>query len=139
MDLKRALPLALFVVGVLLVVAGIYRGLDDGSLTTNALILLGTGLALVVNVMLAWNRMKRAARRKTDFPHEDEFSRKLKNRASHCAFHLSFFLWLAIFLFRDMFERSESMLSPGILGMAGLYGISLIVIKSRGINDENPY
>ncbi|MCP4205151.1 MAG: hypothetical protein GY769_24845, partial [bacterium] len=80
MNLKRALPLILGVVGVLLTLAGIYKWLDDGSLTTNARILLGAGLALVVNVILAWNRMKRAASRKAGFPPEDEFSRKLKTR-----------------------------------------------------------
>jgi hypothetical protein len=138
MDLKRALPLVLCAIGIVLTVAGIYRWLDDGSLTTSARILLAAGLALVLNVIFAWNRMKRAASRKAGFPPEDEFSRKLQNRASHVAFHLSFFLWMAIFLFQDMFDKSETMLGVGILGMAGLYGISLVVIKGRGLGDENP-
>jgi hypothetical protein len=46
---------------------------------------------------------------------------------------------MAIFLFQDLFDKSETMLGVGILGMAGLYGISLLVIRSRGIDDENPY
>ena len=128
-----------FIILVLLVVAGIHRWLDAGTLETNARILLGAGLALVLNVIFAWNRMKQAANRKAGFPPEDEFSRKLKNRASHAAFHLSFFLWMAIFLFQDQFDKSETMLGVGILGMAALYGISMVVIKSRGIDDENPY
>ena len=139
MDLKRALPLGLGAIGVLLIVAGIYEWLDGGSLTLNARILLGAGLALTLNVIFAFNRMKRAADRKAGFPPEDEFSRKLKRRAAHTAFHLSFFLWMAIFLFQDAFDKSQTMLGVGILGMAGLYGISLLVIKSRGIDDENPY
>ena len=139
MDLKRALPLVLLVVGLALVVAGIYLWVDLGSLTTNARILLGAGLAIALNVIFLWNRMKRAANRKAGFPPEDEFSRKLKNRASHAAFHLSFFLWMAIFLFQDQFDKSETMLGVGILSMAGLYGISLVVIKNRGIDDEDPY
>ena len=139
MDLKRAIPLVLFVIGVGLIVAGIYLWLDEGSLTTNVRILVAAGLALVLNVIFAWNRMKLAASRKAGFPPEDEFTRKLKTRASHSAFHLSFFLWMAIFLFQDSFDKSETMLGIGILGMAALYGISLLVIKSRGLDDENSY
>ncbi len=139
MDAKRVLPNLLFVVGVLLVGAGVFRWRADGAATMAARILLGAGLAIVVNVIIARRRMRRAARGEAGFPPEDELSRCLKQRAAHAAFHLSFFWWMAIFLFQDLFDESETMLGMGILGMGVLYGISLLVNKRRGIVDENPY
>ncbi len=139
MDRKQLLPLfVLGAVGAVLIGLGAHRWFDVGSLTTSARILLAAGLAIGLNVIFARNRMQQAASRRAGFPAEDELSRKLKNRAAHSAFHLSFFLWMAIFLFQDSFDKSETMLGVGILGMAALYGISLVVIKSRGVDHENP-
>ncbi len=139
MNRKSTLPLVLGAIGLVLVGIASYRLLESGEFTRDVRIPLAAGLILAVGAIFVSNRLKIAAARKEGFPPDDELSRMLKHRAGHTAFHLSTFLWMAIFFFQDQFDKSETMLGLGILGMCGLYGISLRVIKNRGIDDGNSH
>ena len=60
------------------------------------------------------------------FPAEDEMSTRIKYKAGYYAFLASMYMWLFIFLFKDLFPDVETMLGGGILMSAVLS----IVIKS---------
>ena len=63
---------------------------------------------------------------KSGFPAEDEMSTRIKYKAGYYAFMASLYMWLFIFLFKDLFSDVETMLGGGILMSAVL----AIVIKS---------
>jgi uncharacterized membrane-anchored protein len=139
MKLNFALRISLFLMGVVLTVIGACKYRTDGSLTLNSRVFLGSGLALILAILIDTKRRRRRASGKARFPHQDEYSRKLNQRAGYIAFHLSIFLWMAIFLFEDLFPESQVMLGAGILGMCVLYGLCILALKQRGIDDENSY
>ncbi len=136
MDIKHGVPILLVIVGGLLTAAGAYLW-HSGPLTIDSRIYLGAGLALVISTIIVWIRTGLEASGRKRFPHDDEFSRALKHRAGHAAFHMSIFSWMAVFLFQDVFVDSQSMLGTGILGMVVLYGISFLVVRHRAMNDED--
>ncbi len=139
MDSNRLLPLLLGTVGLALVGAGLLRWTSAGALALDSRILLGAGLALVLGVVFAGNRRRREQRREAGFPADDELSLKWKHEAGYIALHLSFFLWMAIFFFQDHFGERETMLGAGLLGSAGLYGLTLLILQKRTARDEDPH
>jgi len=70
--------------------------------------------------------MKRHKDLENGFPVEDEMSTRIKYKAGHRAFIVSMYIWLFIFLFKDLFPDVETMLGGGILLSAVLF----IAIKS---------
>lgn len=154
MKLTKILSISIFLVGLALLGWGIAMWLgiiaaseeielhltltSDSQSTTNAKILIAIGLTFCLNVLFVWKQVKMAQSAQAGFPHDDEFSRQLKYRAAHWAFHQSFFVWMVIFLFSHSFDKAETMLGLGMLAMAALYGINLLVLKGRGVVDEDP-
>ena len=106
MDLNRLLSPLLGVVGLALIASGLLRWSEEGVLMLDSRILLGAGLAIALNVVFAPNRRIRSANRRAGFPPEDELSRKWKHHAGYVALHLSFLLWMAIFLLQDLFGQA---------------------------------
>jgi hypothetical protein len=153
MKLTKVLSIGLLLLGLVLLVWGIALWVEVRSSTTegetevavlsqpmsttNAKIFVAIGLTFCLNVLFVWKRLRLAASEKEGFPADDEFSRQLKYRASHWAFHQSFFVWIVIFLLRDSFDKAETMLGLGMLTMAALYGLNILVFKGRGMVDED--
>ncbi len=71
--------------------------------------------------------------KKAGIPIEDEMSRLLELHAAAYAFKGSFFLWIAISIFRNYFNDISDMLGFGILGSAALFGVIWLVLKKTGI------
>ena len=71
-------------------------------------------------------RFKQARDVVDGFPVEDEMSMLIKYKSGHHAFIVSMYVWMLIFLLKDIFPDSESMLGSGIL----LSFVISITIKS---------
>ena len=70
--------------------------------------------------------MKRHKDFEKGIPVEDEMSTRIKYKAGHHAFMVSMYMWLFIFLFKDIFPDVETTLGGGIL----LSGVISIAIKA---------
>lgn len=98
----------------------------------NLLILILIIALAVIALVIAFRKDKEE---RSGFTIEDELSKLMKFKAGHDAYLASMYMWLFIFLFKDMFPDTESMLGGGIL-LSGLIGvISRQVVKHR-FNEE---
>lgn len=68
------------------------------------------------------------------FPEEDEMSLLLKYKAGYYGYLASMYMWVFIFLFKDHFPDTESMIGGGIL-MSGLIGFIAKIVVKRNINE----
>ena len=90
------------------------------------------GLAAVLLAVPLYRAVQQARDAKAGVPLEDELTKERRILAGARAFHLSMYLWLAIFIFNSKFSDREEMLGIGILGSAALYGISWFQLKLSG-------
>ncbi|KPL15116.1 MAG: hypothetical protein AMS23_01275 [Bacteroides sp. SM1_62] len=92
-----------------------------------AIVLILVAFALIIGI-------QRLRSQKREEPAEDEYSKKLMQKASSLAYYLSLYLWLAfIFFHEDLQLETESLISTGILGMAILFAVCWFYYKMRGI------
>jgi hypothetical protein len=90
------------------------------------------GLAVVLLALPLYRSVQQARDESAGIPLEDEMSKERRVLAGARAFHLSFYLWLAIFVFNSKFSDAEEMLGVGILGSAALYGLCWFQLRIRG-------
>jgi peptidoglycan/LPS O-acetylase OafA/YrhL len=70
-------------------------------------------------------------------PAEDEFSKKVLQKAAALSYYISLYLWLLIMYLTDRHKaETEMMFGLGILGMAVIFGASWIYYNFRGIKNE---
>ena len=79
-----------------------------------------------------YRSIQQARDEQVGIPLEDELTRERRLLAGARAFHLSFYLWMAIFVFNSKFSDAEEMLGIGILGSAALYGLCWFQLNIRG-------
>ena len=89
-------------------------------------------LAVALLALPLYRAVQQARDEKAGIPLEDELTRERRILAGARAFHLSFYLWMAIFVFNSRFSDAEEMLGIGILGSAALYGLCWFQLKIRG-------
>lgn len=97
----------------------------------NPKMMLIIGLAVVLLALPLYRSVQQARDEKAGVPLDDELTRERKLLAAARAFHLSFYLWLAIFVFNSKFSEREEMLGVGIMGSAALYGLCWFWLKHR--------
>jgi len=71
------------------------------------------------------------------FPAEDEMSTRIKYKAGYYAFLASLYMWLFIFMFKDLFTDVETMLGGGILVSAALSIVIKIYVTRHYHEDQN--
>lgn len=98
-------------------------------------ILLIYGLIGVVAIISILRAIKKMKEEKEGQPFEDELTTQIKHKAGHDAYIASFYMWLFIFLFRDLFSDTETMIGGGIL-LTGLIGFISKAIISRKFNEK---
>jgi hypothetical protein len=70
-------------------------------------------------------------------PSEDEFSKKILQKAASSAFFFSLYLWLGIGYLSDKTRlETHSQIGAGILGMAVLFAGSWIFYRIKGIKND---
>jgi|TARA_B110000503_G_scaffold4809_1_gene6390 Na+/melibiose symporter-like transporter len=93
------------------------------------------GLIGVVAVISIFRAIKKMKEEKEGQPSEDELTTQIKHKAGHDAYIASLYMWLFIFLFRDIFPDSETMVGGGIL-LTGLIGFISKTIASQKFNEK---
>lgn len=94
-------------------------------------------LAAALLLLPLYRAMRQSRDAQSGIPLEDELIRERRLLAGARAFHLSFYLWLTIFVFNSVFSDREEMLGIGILGSAALYGVCWFQLKLRGHERED--
>ena len=107
---------ALLLVTILVVLCAwgfiaIYRG---GYVPTGKHLLI-IGLIIISAIYAFVTHLKKHKDVQSGFPAEDEMSTRIKYQAGYHAFIASIYMWLLIFLFKDVFPDVETMLGGGIL------------------------
>jgi len=70
-------------------------------------------------------------------PPEDEFSKKVMQKAAALSYYVSLYLWLGIMYLTDKLKtETDVMFGWGILGMAVIFGVSWLFYNFRGIRNE---
>jgi len=70
-------------------------------------------------------------------PAEDEFSKKVMQKAAALSYYVSLYLWLVImYLTKEFKAETDEMFGWGILGMAVIFGASWLFYNFRGIRNE---
>jgi len=70
-------------------------------------------------------------------PIKDELTRKIFRRAASVSFRISIWCWIVLMIAdRHLSKPHANILETGILMMFGVYIISIMVIKIRGLRDE---
>jgi peptidoglycan/LPS O-acetylase OafA/YrhL len=110
-------------------------------ITTSAPESIGENLSFIVILVLVlfglYTGYRRIIGAKRGQPAEDEFSKKILQKAAALSYYISLYLWLAIMYLTDHLKAEpDSMFGYGILGMALIFGISWVYYNFRGIKDE---
>jgi peptidoglycan/LPS O-acetylase OafA/YrhL len=80
---------------------------------------------------------RRIGSEKRGQPAEDEFSKKVMQKAAALSYFVSLYLWLGIMYLADKLKtETDVMFGWGILGMAVIFGASWLFYNFRGIKDE---
>ncbi|RLD26320.1 MAG: hypothetical protein DRI75_11950 [Bacteroidetes bacterium] len=90
------------------------------------------GIVAIISILSAIKKMKEE---KEGQPIYDELTTQIKHKAGHDAYIASMYMWLFIFLFRDLFPDTETMVGGGIL-LSALIGFIAKTIVRRKFNEK---
>ncbi|KAA3635992.1 MAG: hypothetical protein DWQ02_08980 [Bacteroidetes bacterium] len=117
---------------IMMIVLG-YIAYQKGVDLFNGLNLVIFLLIIIFGVIALIGSIRKENEAKKGFPAEDELSTQIKYKSGYYAYMASMYLWLFIFLLKDSFPNTESMIGGGILLSALIFYISRIIVK-RGLN-----
>jgi len=94
-------------------------------------------IILVLVLFGLYVAFRRIGSEKRGQPAEDEFSKKVMQKAAALSYFVSLYLWLGIMYLADKLKtETDVMFGWGILGMAVIFGASWLFYNFRGIKDE---
>jgi peptidoglycan/LPS O-acetylase OafA/YrhL len=101
----------------------------------------GENLQFIIIILLVafgfYIAYRRFSSEKRGHPAEDEFSKKVLQKAAALSYYVSIYLWLALMYLSDKLKKeTEVMFGWGILGMAIIFAISWAFYNYRGIKNE---
>jgi peptidoglycan/LPS O-acetylase OafA/YrhL len=91
--------------------------------------LLVFSLIVIFGIIAFVNALKKDKDEKEGLPADDELSNQIKYKSGYYAYMASMYMWLFIFLLKDNFPDTETMLGGGILLSALIAFISKMVVK----------
>lgn len=101
--------------------------LEIADLMQYAIIVVLVAFALIIG----FRRLKSERRGE---PAEDEFSKKIMQRAAATSYYVSLYWWLALVYLSDNWQKeTESLIGTGILGMAILFALCWVYYKIKGV------
>jgi uncharacterized membrane protein len=90
-------------------------------------------LLVAMGIYVAISRVRRVNRGE---PVEDEFSKKILQKASSISFYVSLYLWVAMIFVNSRTDMdTEVLLGTGILGMAVIWVVLVVFFKIRGLKN----
>ena len=108
-----------------------FIALEKGSDLLKGLDLFIFSLIVIIGAIAFFRALKKDKEEKEGLPAEDELSTLIKYKSGYYAYLASMYLWLFIFLFKDKFPNTESMLGGGILLSALILFFSKIIVKHK--------
>lgn len=132
--MKKSL-IVFIVVGLVLLTTGLLFFKSFELLSTMDFLHIGI-ITLIVGfaVFIGFKRLRSEKRGE---PAEDELSKKILQRAAATSYYISLYIWVILIFLKDRVEfETEELLGSGILAMAATFGISWLIIKSKGIKND---
>lgn len=86
-------------------------------------------LIVIIGAIAFARAFKKNKEEKEGLATEDELSTQMKYKSGYYAYLASMYMWLFIFLFKDKFPDTETMLGGGILLSALISFIAKVVVK----------
>ncbi len=91
------------------------------------------GLVAVLSIAFAMRKVKEE---KEGQPLEDELTTNIKHKAGYYAYLSTIYMWLIIFLFKDLLsDNTETLIGGGIL-LSGVIGFVCKEIVTRKLNEK---
>jgi len=127
---------------VLFVIAGLVV-LTSGLWLFNSFELLNTmdylhfGVITLIFGFAIFIGLKRLRSEKRGEPLEDELSKKILQKTAAISYYISLYIWVFLIFLKDRVEfETEELLGTGILAMAATFGISWLILNSKGIKND---
>lgn len=80
---------------------------------------------------------KRLRSEKRGEPTEDELSKTVLQRTAAISYYISLYIWVFLIFLKDRVKfETEELLGTGILAMALTFGITWLIINSKGIKND---
>lgn len=133
--MKRNRIVLLIVTIIIMVVVWGYITFENRIQSFNGLQFFIIILIVVFGVIAIIRALKKYQEKKNGLVREDELSTKMKYKAGYQAYMSSMYMWLFIFLLKDKFPDTESMIGGGILLSGLLFFISKVMVK-RNFHEE---
>lgn len=92
-------------------------------------------LIVVIGAIAFFIALRKDREEKQGLPPEDEMSLRIKYKSGYYAYLASMYMWLFVFLLKDKFPDTETMLGGGIL-FSALIAFSAKFIVKRNFNEE---
>ncbi len=103
--------------------------LERGTNLFKGLDLLVFSLIVIIGIIAFIQALKKDKDEKEGLPSDDELSLQIKYKSGYYAYLSSMYMWLFIFLLKDKFPDTETMLGGGILLSAIIAFISKMLVK----------
>ena len=98
---------------------------------------LQSGVILILVLFAFYLGYRRLSSEKLGQPAEDEYSKKVVQKAASLSYYISLYIWLIIMYLTDKFKaETDIMFGWGILGMAITFGVSWVYFNFRGIKND---
>jgi peptidoglycan/LPS O-acetylase OafA/YrhL len=95
------------------------------------------GVILIIVLFGLYVGYRRLSSEKLGQPAEDEFSKKVMQKAAALSYYISLYLWLVIMYLTDRLKaETDVMFGWGILGMAVIFGGSWVYFNFIGIKND---
>ncbi|MCP4977476.1 MAG: hypothetical protein GY931_15080 [Maribacter sp.] len=132
--MKKSLYILLLLVGLTLTfVLGIIVYSQMAEIQPKMLIIYALiGIVALISIFVAIKKMKEE---KEGQPIEDEFTTLVKYKSGFYAYLASMYMWLFIFLFRDISSDVETLLGGGIL-LSGVIGFVCKFFVKQQLNEK---
>jgi hypothetical protein len=126
----------IFVLAALVIFAVVIWAMEASFSGNFQEIIMLAGITLLVGfaVFIGISRIRGSIRNE---PLDDEFSKKLLQKASSLSYYISIYLWLVLMYFSDRIKlEAHSIMGIGILGMAITFFLSWLGLKIFGLKNE---
>jgi Ca2+/Na+ antiporter len=88
-------------------------------------------LIVLLGIVALIGAIRKDKDEKAGIPVDDELSTLIKYKTGYHSFLISMYLWLFIFILKDKFPDTETMLGGGILLSAAIFYIVRVIIKRQ--------
>ncbi len=128
--------LVLFVIaGLVLLTSGLW--LFKSFELLNAMDYLHFGVITLIFGFAIFIGLKRLGSEKRGEPLEDELSKKILQKTAAISYYISLYIWVFLIFLKDRVEfETEELLGTGIIAMAATFGISWLILNSKGIKND---